>query len=113
MRTICKCGAEWTGLRIEHCDACHQTFSGTTAGDRHRVGDHAVSIGPGRRRCLTADEIRGKGMEQNDRGVWTNGGISPFAAARVEQESPNSDEVGTGAIESPEGRQIADIEESA
>ena len=77
--TSCRCGASWTGFRIEHCTECHQTFTGTTAGDRHRVGDHAVSIGSDRRRCLSADEMRGKGMEQNARGQWTNGGTSPWA----------------------------------
>ena len=52
------CGAEWSGLKIEHCPACHETFSGTTSGDRHRVGSHGVTDGPDRRRCLTVDEMR-------------------------------------------------------
>lgn len=77
--TTCRCGATWTGLRIEHCPECHETFSGTTAGDRHRVGDHNTWSGPERRRCLTADEMRAKGMEQNARGAWGNGGTSPWA----------------------------------
>ena len=75
----CRCGATWTGLRIEHCMACHQSFTGTTAGDRHRVGDHNTYVGPDRRRCLTPDEMREKGMAQNARGVWGNGGTSPWA----------------------------------
>lgn len=75
----CPCGAKWTGLRIEHCTACHETFTGTTSGDRHRVGDHAIYVGPKRRRCLTPDEMRDKGMAQNARGQWTNGGTSPWA----------------------------------
>lgn len=66
----CPCGAKWTGHRIEHCTACHETFTGTTAGDKHRTGDHAVSSGPTRRRCLTPPEMRGKGMAQNARGQW-------------------------------------------
>lgn len=62
--TTCKpCGAEWSGYRVEHCLACHSTFSGTTAGDMHRTGDHAVSSGPSRRRCRTADEMLAKGLE--------------------------------------------------
>ena len=74
--TSCKCGAEWTGKRLEHCTAtgCHQTFTGTTAGDMHRVGKHDVSEGPDRRRCLTPDEMREKGMTQNKHGHWTSGG---------------------------------------
>lgn len=68
----CKCGARWTGLKAEHCAACHETFSGTTAGDKHRTGDHAVSTGPTRRRCLTADEMLAKGMTYltNAHGTW-------------------------------------------
>lgn len=77
--TTCMCGATWTGLRMEHCTACHETFSGTTAGDKHRVGEHHIWVGQSRRRCLTPDEMRDKGMAQNARGVWTNGGTSPWA----------------------------------
>lgn len=73
----CNCGARWTGLRMEHCRACHATFSGTTAGDMHRVGDHAVFTGPTRRRCLTPAEMLEKGMESriNAHGteIWTTG----------------------------------------
>lgn len=78
--TGCRCGATWTGLRIEHCTECHETFTGTSSGDKHRVGDHAIFTGPTRRRCLSADEMRDKGMAQNKRGQWTNGGTSPWAA---------------------------------
>lgn len=79
MRTTCTCGSEWSGNRIEHCADCHQTFTGTSAGDRHRTGDHAIDSGPTRRRCLSIDEMRAKGMTTNERGVWTNGGESPWA----------------------------------
>lgn len=77
--TRCPCGTTWTGLRIEHCPECHETFTGTTSGDRHRVGDHALTTGPDRRRCLTAEEMRGRGMTQNARDQWTNGGTSPWS----------------------------------
>lgn len=77
--TCSRCGISWTGLRIEHCAACHETFTGTSSGDRHRAGDHAISLGPDRRRCLTPEEMRAKGMTQNARGQWTNGGTSPWA----------------------------------
>ncbi len=82
----CRCGAVWTGLRIEHCTECHETFTGTTAGDRHRVGDHAIFTGPKRRRCLTPEEMRERGMTQNKRGQWTNGGTSPWGRGRREDE---------------------------
>lgn len=73
MPTCNKCAANWTGLRIEHCPSCHQTFTGSTAGDMHRTGDHAVFEGPDRRRCLTAHEMHEKGMARNERGIWTTG----------------------------------------
>ena len=76
----CKCGATWTGLRPEHCPACHQTFTGTTAGDKHRVGDHNVSRGPDRRRCLSVDEMTDAGMVRNDKGHWkASDAVSPWA----------------------------------
>lgn len=71
------CGTKWAGKRIEHCTECHQTFTGNTSGDKHRVGPFF----PGGRRCLTADEMRAKGMAQNARGQWTNGGESPWVTA--------------------------------
>lgn len=65
-------GVRWTGWRAEHCESCGEVFSGSTAGDKHRVGDHAVFTGPTRRRCLTADEMLAKGMTYltNAHGTW-------------------------------------------
>lgn len=88
MSTTCHCGATWTGYRIEHCTACHETFTGTTAGDKHRTGQHHLSTGPDRRRCLTVEEMREKGMAQNARGQWTNGGTSPWVLANGDDEPP-------------------------
>lgn len=79
-KTGCRCGATWTGLRIEHCPSCHETFTGTTSGDMHRTGKHHISVGPDRRRCLTVEEMRAKGMKQNQHGYWTSGGVSPWSA---------------------------------
>lgn len=73
MPTCRLCAATWTGTRIEHCTVCHGTFTGSTAGDMHRVGDHGVWEGPDRRRCLTPAEMIGKGMTQNGRGIWCTG----------------------------------------
>ena len=61
------------GLRIEHCKSCHQSFEGTRAGDMHRTGKQGVRQGPSRRRCLTPEEMEGKGMRRSARGVWASG----------------------------------------
>ena len=74
MTTDTRCGKSWTGKRIEHCTVCHETFSGTSAGDKHRTGAHGKD-----RRCRTAEEMVDLGMEQNVRGVWTTGGDSPWS----------------------------------
>jgi hypothetical protein len=68
--TCQRCLATWTGLKGQHCKSCHATFTGTDAGDRHRTGHHAVTEGPERRRCLTPDEMRDKGLSQNAKGLW-------------------------------------------
>lgn len=78
--TACNCGATWTGHRIEHCTECHETFTGTGAGDKHRVGEHAIHVRPDRRRCLSPVEMTARGMTKNARGRWTLGGTSPWAA---------------------------------
>lgn len=46
-----QCGKTWSGLRREHCPACHETFNSTFAGDKHRKGEPA----PGRRCVHPAD----------------------------------------------------------
>lgn len=66
MTTHPQCGKSWTGSKAEHCPVCCETFTGTKAGDRHRVGDH----NDGTRRCLTAVEMLGAGLVQNDREFW-------------------------------------------
>lgn len=67
--TDIRCGAVWSGHRAEHCTICHETFSGSTTGDAHRVGPH-----DGNRRCLTGDELTALGLwaEPNQYGtpVW-------------------------------------------
>lgn len=61
MKVSCRCGAEWSGLKREHCTVCHRTFSGTSTGDAHRTGQHGVD-----RRCLTDAELAKKGMRMTD-----------------------------------------------
>lgn len=35
--TVCwRCGNIWGGMNTAHCAACHETFTGITAFDRHR-----------------------------------------------------------------------------
>lgn len=46
------CGKSWTGARRAHCPACHRTFSGDSAADRHRVGQFGVD-----RRCADPAEV--------------------------------------------------------
>jgi hypothetical protein len=79
VRVTCTCGATWDGYRIQHCTVpgCHQTFTGTYTGDMHRVGVIGVKEGPNRRRCLSPDEMRAKGLVQNDEGQWYRGGMAP------------------------------------
>ena len=81
MTTCPRCDETWTGHRVEHCsaDGCHQTFTGTRAGDMHRVGDPAVRSGPKRRRCLTPAEMMAKGMVRSEQGRWTTGRVVPDA----------------------------------
>ena len=100
MSATCKCGAQWSGKRIEHCDACHETFTGTSAGDKHRTGSYV----PMERRCLSADEMRALGMEQNARGVWTLGGVSPWAGVAESDATgrPESAEQPTPRVTTPE-----------
>lgn len=71
----------------EHCAVCHQTFSGTAAGDMHQVGKCHIRTGPDRMRCLSVDEMLALGMAQNARGIW----MTPSAewrAARMAHSGP-------------------------
>ena len=56
----------------ETCPACWEVFSGTSAGDMHRVGKHHIFAGPERRRCLSVAEMEARGMARDKRGVWRN-----------------------------------------
>lgn len=85
----CRCGTTWTGHRIEHCPSCCQTFTGTSAGDMHRTGEHHISVGPDRRRCLTEAEMLEKGMAKNGRGHWMT---RPTTPQNAPPQRPRSDE---------------------
>lgn len=84
------CGNWWTGMRTEHCPACHETFSGRGPADKHRVGDHDVRTGPRRRRCLTPDEMSKAGLVLDSRGIWSTTEWRPREApgARTRKRVP-------------------------
>lgn len=37
-----RCSARWNGKKTAHCGSCHETFSGPSAFDQHRVGGTCV-----------------------------------------------------------------------
>lgn len=76
--TTCKtCGKQWGGLNAQHCTACHETFSSTSAGDKHRRGEY-----PGR--YCTTEEL----VYNAKRDMWQMPGmwIPTFTAG---EEQPN------------------------
>lgn len=46
-----RCPARWGGYNTGHCSACHNTFTGVTAFDKHRAGSHAKG-----RYCITPED---------------------------------------------------------
>lgn len=48
------------------CTVCNLVFSSAHSFDKHRTGDHVERT----RRCLTVDEMKDKGMAQNEKGIW-------------------------------------------
>jgi hypothetical protein len=70
MTTHPKCGKSWSGLKLEHCAVCCETFTNRAAADTHRVG----SFSEGTRRCLTPGEMAGRTKRPlglTHRGYWT------------------------------------------
>lgn len=55
-----KCPSRWGGYNTAHCGACHETFTGITAFDKHRAGSHAQ----GTRHCVPPQEV---GLIPSDR----------------------------------------------
>jgi hypothetical protein len=56
------CGS--TGDRNQ-CPSCGELFKSSRAFTKHRHGEIGVD-----RRCMTAEEMAGKGMLKNDKGFW-------------------------------------------
>jgi len=62
------------------CCACGLIFSGEGAFKKHRTGTYGLGVPASNgvtkyakheRRCLTEEEIKGKGLSQNEKGLWT------------------------------------------
>ena len=98
-------GRKFTGTKMELCASCDEVFNNTRAADKHRVVDYkyalvrfpngelvrvrqerlaaVLSVGGIKvvsehneaRRCLTPDEMRGIGMNQEKSGAWNGGGM--------------------------------------
>ena len=47
------------------CQGCKEYFNSTGAFDKHRTGKHGVD-----RRCMTTEEMIGKGCSLNAGGYW-------------------------------------------
>ena len=47
------------------CQGCNLFFNSTFAFDKHRTGEHGID-----RRCMTVDEMEGRGMGKNTSGFW-------------------------------------------
>ena len=52
------------GMRNQ-CQGCKQYFNSNYAFDKHRTGEHGVD-----RRCLTSEEMLGRGMSLNHANFW-------------------------------------------
>jgi hypothetical protein len=91
------CSTAYTGTRAEHCTSCHETFTNTVAGDRHRTGEHGVTTGARRRRCKTVLEMLTAGLIRNGRGYWTRdqGQAMSSLALRVEGEVRGNNHTGS------------------
>jgi hypothetical protein len=55
------------------CSGCSQAFYSETAFTMHRVDDFGSRDKPSTRRCLSAKEMRAKGMQRSPKGVWNSG----------------------------------------
>jgi hypothetical protein len=64
------------------CRGCGEYFNSTFAFDKHRTGEFGKD-----RRCLTAEEMRAKGMDKNARGFW----ISSAMPADISHSRPMSE----------------------
>ena len=94
-----KAGKVFKGSKVELCPVCDEAFTGTRAGDMHRVIDYKYTLARRGRRvvhvmpgqavpdgykaipgvnehllCLTPDDMLARGMRLTDAGAWSSGG---------------------------------------
>lgn len=72
MPWTCRQGRKGMSGGAQHCAVCHETFSSTSAGDKHRVGPWTA------RRCLSPEEMQEAGLRRNSRGVWAIASKTPW-----------------------------------
>jgi len=65
------CPSRWSGLARAHCSACHLTFTGVSAFDRHRSADDE---------CLDPTTL---GMVLRPGALWGAPALSPEEAAKI------------------------------
>jgi len=53
MHACGRCPNIWGGLNTSHCGACHRSFTGLSAFDKHRDGSHSA----GTRRCVDPETV--------------------------------------------------------
>ena len=53
------------GASRNQCGGCREYFNSNSAFELHRTGEHGVD-----RRCMTVDEMKGRGMDVNAAGFW-------------------------------------------
>lgn len=65
------------------CAGCGEYFNSTFAFDKHRTGEFGKD-----RRCLTAEEMRAKGMDKNAAGFWISSAM-PLEVAHNHSSEPD------------------------
>ena len=72
-RTCGDCGKRFPGAdrRGGHCDTCHLSFASQSGFDRHRTGtyENRATGTANTRRCLSAQELEGKGWSIDAHGL--------------------------------------------
>lgn len=84
------------GTRRCQCPTCKEFFRSVSGFDRHRVGAYGTG-----RRCLSPEEMEGRGMARDRLGVWARAQkpVSgwPWKPSRQAQEALSGGEVGKGS----------------
>jgi hypothetical protein len=70
------------GSSRNQCGSCRQYFNSNSAFELHRHGQHGVD-----RRCMTADEMTGRGMAVNAAGYWVSELFTKLPFKKEEHES--------------------------